>query len=139
VFFGIVDGAAFLSFSPDLIIFAPSLNPVFGIHFVVALLNLAMWLSFAFSSYGLIRRRRWAVVLSYVQFPFRFYTLQLSFWYLNFIPRLIGSEDLIVYRAFLGTCMVLECARLGVTIYAHRGVTRWSEPRVADAARGRSP
>lgn len=78
--------------------------------------------SFLFSSYGFIRFRKWALVLSLIQFPLRFLFLVLSFGFLTSIPflRLLmgGYQNVLIVAA------VLELGRLIVTIFIFR---RWEK------------
>lgn len=78
--------------------------------------------SFLFSSYGFIRLRKWAIVLSWIQFPLRFLFLVLSFGFLTTIPFLrflMGG-----YQNVLIVAAALELGRLIVTIFIFR---RWKK------------
>src|SRR5690606_17712505 len=62
--------------------------------------------SLAFSAVGFAMDRRWAGLLSYVQFPFRFVFMHLSFGFIGHlasIPRMPVS-----YQTLMITAMVLE-------------------------------
>ena len=80
------------------------------------LLRSAFLLSLAVSAFGLARGRVWGLVLSYVQFPFRFVFVLLSFGFLRWIfgPLQVGNISLVIVAA-----MVLEVVRLVLTILIH--------------------
>ncbi len=77
--------------------------------------------SFAFSSVGLWLGRRWAMVLSYVQFPFRLVFVLLTFGFISKLATLPGLAA--GYSMFIILAMLLEVARLLATIMIHRGST----------------
>jgi hypothetical protein len=81
--------------------------------------RLLFLVSLAFSALGLVLARRWAIVLSYVQFPFRFVIMLLSFGFIGLLARIPHFP--VSYLALMITAMILECIRLAVTIAVHRG------------------
>jgi hypothetical protein len=136
VFFGIVDAVIFLTLSPNLLLRIRVLNPAYGTDIIVSsALSLLVSLSLVFSCYGFIRRRRWAMVLYYVQFPFRIWCQQLS-WCVAYAMAwlLFGTRDSTLIFGVFGIGVVLEIARLVATICIHRSlVRRSSDPSVAAA------
>jgi len=72
--------------------------------------------SLAVSALGLTMECRWALILSYVQFPLRFAYLYLSFGFLTLFNPLLGGNT---YQALIVTAMILEGARLVATILLH--------------------
>ena len=80
-------------------------------------------LSMIASAVGLALARQWGYVVSYVQAPFRYAFVLLSF---GFLALLAGGEA--SYRIAIYVAMVLEVVRLAVTIYMHvkarRGATK---------------
>ena len=88
-----------------------------------AVLLVPFLLSLAFSAFGLATARRWGFILSYVQFPFRILLMHTTFWFLlvsEFSGATTGSLEL---RTSDVTPIALECVRLVVTIWIHRGMT----------------
>ena len=80
-------------------------------------------LSLAVSGFGLAMQRRWGLIVSYVQFPLRFVYLYLSFGFLTLLSRHVGQD---AYRTLIIAAMVLEGARLVVTILLHARITKLS-------------
>ena len=74
-------------------------------------------ISLAVSSFGLAMEKQWGIILSYVQFPFRYVFVLLSFGFLTLIP---GPDHQHVIYAAMG----LEAMRLVLTIAAHRSLRR---------------
>lgn len=76
--------------------------------------------SLAVSAYGLAMTRKWALWLSYVQSPLRWWYRTAVFW---LPPVLYGLDGLLPYETFewiqLGTLFVLNFRRLAVTIAIH--------------------
>ena len=80
-------------------------------------------LSLAVSAFGLAVGSRWALIVSYVQFPLRFVYLYLSFGFLTLLNPLLGGN---AYQALIVVAMILEGARLVATILLHvRIARRW--------------
>ena len=83
--------------------------------------------SLAASSLGLAMERRWAMFLSYVQFPFRLLFALLSFGFLTLIPGL--SSSAYGQMPVVIAAMVLEGVRLIVTIGLHVKSRRGDQSR----------
>ena len=75
--------------------------------------------SLAFSAIGLVLARNWAIVLSYVQLPFRFVFMFLSFGFIGLLARIPHFPA--SYLALMIMAIILECIRFAVTIVIHRG------------------
>ncbi len=73
------------------------------------------------SAYGLAMERRWALWLSYVQFPARAIHITLSFGWLTLLGRCLGYDS---YCPLLYTAIALELVRLAATILVHRSMRR---------------
>jgi hypothetical protein len=77
--------------------------------------------TFLFSGVGLILRKRWACLLSLIQFPFRLFFLFLTFGLLTWLSRPFGG--ILVYQALLLAAVVLEFLRFAMTWVYWRGIT----------------
>ena len=82
------------------------------------LLKAFLLVSLIFSAIGLCWERRWAMLLSYAQFPLRLIFPLLSFGFLTQIPFLSRSFG---GRTLLVAAVILEVVRLVVTIMLQRG------------------
>lgn len=74
--------------------------------------------SLIFSAIGLCLEKRWALLLGYVQFPFRLIIPMLTFGFLPHIPllsRTFGGSTLLI------AAVILEIVRLVVSILLQRG------------------
>jgi hypothetical protein len=78
-------------------------------------------ISLGFSAFGLIVKRKWGFILSYVQFPLRFVFVFLSFGFLSLLmtPRQ-GAQFI---NPMIIIAMVLEAFRLVTTIMIHLRIT----------------
>lgn len=74
-------------------------------------------LSLACSAFGLALGRNWGFIVSYIQFPFRFVFVFLSFGFLSkLMPQ---TQDPQYINPMIITAMVLEVFRLAATIIIH--------------------
>jgi len=78
--------------------------------------------SLAISAFGLVAKRTWGFIVSYVQFPFRFVFVFLSFGFLSLLSPESGSHHHI--NPMIITAMVLEGLRLVTTIIIHLRITK---------------
>lgn len=83
-------------------------------------------LSLAVSALGLAMGSRWALIVSYVQFPLRFVYVYVSFGFLTLLNPLLGGN---AYQALIVAAMILEGARLVATILLHVRIARLSRSR----------
>jgi hypothetical protein len=84
----------------------------------LAWLKALFLVSLIFSAIGLCLEKKWALLLTYGQFPFRLIVPMLSFGFLAHIPFLaknFGGQILLI------TIFVLEIVRLIMTIQLQRG------------------
>lgn len=81
---------------------------------------LLMLASLVVSAYGLVRGRQWALVLNYVQFPFRVALAFLSFGWLAQLV-LPQNPSIQLHEAVWVSAVALEGVRLGISIMLHRG------------------
>ncbi len=84
---------------------------------------LLMLVSLLVSGFGLIRARQWALVLNYLQFPFRLILAFLSFAWLAQLV-LPAHPTILTNEAVWGSAVVIEGIRLGISIMLHVGVRR---------------
>ena len=116
--FGVLDIALAVRFGPA------ELGQVGGLSHMVfpaALLftlRLFFLASLIASAVGLFLAKRWALIISYVQFPFRFVFMLLSFGFISQLTRVFDMPGL--YCPLIYTAMVLECGRLICSIWIHR-------------------
>jgi hypothetical protein len=75
-------------------------------------------LSLLASAFGLATQRRWGFIVSYIQFPFRFAYVLLSFGFLSLIPGTFIQDC--YYQPVILIAMGMECGRLVWTIAIHR-------------------
>ena len=80
-------------------------------------IHIVFVLSLAVSAYGLAMGRKWALWLSYAQFPARAIRITLSFGWLTLAARFLGHE---AYRPLVFVAIGLEFVRLAATIVIHR-------------------
>ena len=78
----------------------------------VTILRPLLVVSLGFSAYGFVMQKRWAMVMSYFQFPIRFLFVCLS---LGFISVLFKNCANLIYLA-----MILEFVRLYLTVRIQR-------------------
>ncbi len=79
---------------------------------------LLMMVSLVVSGYALLRDRRWAFIVNYVQFPFRIVLAFLSFaWLAELILPL--SPSMLFHELVWISAIALEGIRLGLTIMMH--------------------
>lgn len=123
VIFAILDAfllgrCAFSVVSP---VFPPEYSPWWWEAKVVA--QVIFLLSLAFSAFGLATSRKWAFILSYVQFPFRIVFMNTSFGFILIYAIAAVTPGTLDLRIPGITSIVLECFRLLVTILIHRRIT----------------
>ncbi len=70
-------------------------------------------ISFLASGFGLACQKRWGFILSYVQFPFRYLFLLLSF---GFIAVIFPMQNTYYFSPVIIIAMLLEIGRLILTI-----------------------
>lgn len=81
-----------------------------------------LYISYPFSAYGFLLRKKWAFIFYYCQFPVRLAFFSVSLGFLSYINILFRST---VLHFILGIIMLLaEIARLVVTIILHRSNLR---------------
>ncbi len=80
-------------------------------------IHIVFVLSLAVSAYGLAMTRKWALWLSYAQFPARAIHLSLSFGWLTLAAKFLGHE---AYHPLMFVAIGLEFVRLATTIIVHR-------------------
>ena len=72
-------------------------------------------ISLAFSAVGLVLEKRWALMLSYVQFPFRLIFVMLTFGFLSrisWITSTFGSQTVLITAIILEVVRLVICIRL---------------------------
>ena len=125
VFFGVLDAILFIRFlgfaiEQPLILFksAKNLSNISLIlPFILEIFRTAFYISIPFLAYGLIRMKKWAFTLYYVQFPFRYIFILLSFGFITIISKFFDSN--FIYKLLIYISMVLEFIRLIITIIVH--------------------
>lgn len=76
--------------------------------------------SLGFSAFGLALRRNWGFIVSYIQFPFRFVFVFLSFGFLSLLtPQNQGPPHV---NPMIIAAMILELIRLAATVVIHKGI-----------------
>jgi hypothetical protein len=134
--FGILDALNFLLFLPRLIrliyylcLFSRPPDGLFFESFMFAsgLVLVALYVTYPFSAYGFIYRKRWAFLLYYLQFPFRMLLFSTSLGFLSYITKPFQSLTL---HYILGIIMLLaESARLAISIVLHKKSVKPGECR----------
>ena len=86
---------------------------------IVSAICLVLLITFAITAFGFIRKRHWAFLLSYAQFPFR---IALAFMSLGFVAEIIlpSNPSTMLNEAVWMSCAALEGVRLGLTVMLHR-------------------
>jgi hypothetical protein len=80
-------------------------------------------LSLSFSAFGLVSQKRWAFVLSYCQFPFRYVFFLLSFAFITKffpLPKIPFYIASVYITPAIIIAMILEIVRLAITIIIHK-------------------
>jgi hypothetical protein len=94
-------------------------------------LVLVLWLplnfSYGLSGYGFIKRKRWALVLYYCQFPLRLSLCSGSLLFLYRINVLLGSPA--PYYIFGLAILLGEVVRLVITIILHKRLNNPRKPQ----------
>lgn len=81
--------------------------------------------SLSFSAFGLVSQKRWAFILSYCQFPFRYVFMLLSFAFIAiFFPR---HQTPVYITPAIIIAMILEVVRLLITIIIHKNSNKIAE------------
>jgi len=80
--------------------------------------HLIFFESLVASAIGLSLAKKWALIVSYVQFPFRFVFMLLSFGFITVMAHLLAMPSL--YRPLIYVAMILECGRLICSVWLHR-------------------
>lgn len=96
--------------------------PVWAV--LIEYVRLSLTLSFLASGVGLLLHRSWAHLLVLIQFPFRLFSLLLSFGFLTMLAKPFDSPS--VYQALLVFAILLELIRFLLTWRAWRGITKAS-------------
>jgi hypothetical protein len=91
-------------------------------------LRLIFFVSLAASAVGLCLAQKWALIISYIQFPFRFIFMLLSFGFISGFAHLFAMPGL--YRPMIYAAMILECGRLIGSVWIHRTPNTALEPTV---------
>lgn len=86
-------------------------------------LEVVFLLSLAFSAFGLATSRKWGFILSYLQFPLRILFMHTTFGFLLIYACSAVATGPIDLRIPGVISIVLECARLVITILIHRRTT----------------
>ncbi len=86
-------------------------------------LQSVFFLSLAFSAFGLATSRKWGFILSYVQFPLRILFMHTTFGFLLIYACSAVISTPLDLRVPGVISIVLECARLMVTILIQRRTT----------------
>ena len=86
-----------------------------NVIFIARLLFLA---SLFVSAGGLLRTKKWGLITSYVQFPFRFIFIMLSLGFIAKLARIFDLQNL--YNPLIYVSMILECVRLACSIWIHK-------------------
>ncbi len=112
----------------DAILFISSWREVFTPFFcdwtqyfiigIIILLHSFVVLSFIFSAYALLLRKKWAYILYYIQFPFRIGFCYLSLGFLTFLAFKIQT----IYFAIMIVAILAEFLRLFITINIHKSI-----------------
>jgi hypothetical protein len=79
------------------------------------------FISLIVSAVGFFRMKKWALIISYVQFPLRFGLMLLSFGFIHYLSRLFHSPS--YYQPLINAAMILECMRLICSVWIHRTLT----------------
>jgi hypothetical protein len=112
--FGLLDLALVATYANRL----PAEIRYFGYSPWISTICLLMMGSLVASGYGLLRGREWALVLNYIQFPFR---IALAFLSLTWLAELIepAHATLRAHEMVWMSIIAVEGVRLGVTIILH--------------------
>jgi hypothetical protein len=129
--FGLADVILVARFAPKMLAQLASVShePLPGA--LLDILRLVFIVSVLVSAVGLFGMKRWALILSYIQFPFRFVFMLLSFGFITLLARELDMPGL--YRPLIYTAMILECARLILSVWIHRTPNKSPEPTAVGA------
>ncbi len=84
-------------------------------QFLLNQLKSVFLISLAVSPFGLIFQKKWGYILYYVQFPFRYLFVVLSFGFLTYLVPATPSFS----RLMIIVAMILEIVRLILTVKIH--------------------
>lgn len=84
-------------------------------QFLLNQLKSVFLISLAVSPFGLIFQKKWGYILYYVQFPFRYLFVVLSFGFLTYLVPASPSFS----RLMIIVAMILEIVRLILTVKIH--------------------
>ena len=124
--FGLLDAVLVVRFASSEISQLASLShePVAGV--ILDILRAAFFVSLVASAIGLCLAKRWALIVSYVQFPFRFVFMLLSFGFISGLAHLLAMPSL--YQPLIYAAMILELGRLIGSVWIHRMPNTALEP-----------
>jgi hypothetical protein len=93
---------------------------------VLVVCRMFFFVSLVASAVGFFLNKRWALIVSYIQFPFRFILMLLSFGFISELSRVFAIHSL--YRPLIYAAMILECGRLVCSVWLHRMPKKSLEP-----------
>jgi hypothetical protein len=120
--FGLLDVILFVRFPPkDLAQFASvvSHEPLSGA--LLDIMRLFFFVSLLISAAGLFGMKKWALIISYVQFPFRIVFVLLSFGFIHYLSSVFHEPSF--NQPLIYVAIILECLRLICSVWLHRSPT----------------
>jgi hypothetical protein len=116
--FGLADAILIVRFAPRYLTQLASVShePFLGV--LLDILRAGFIVSLLISAVGLFSMKKWALIVSYAQFPFRFIFMFLSFGFVSKLAHVFAMPDL--YRPLIYAAMILECGRLVCSVWLQR-------------------
>jgi hypothetical protein len=124
--FGLADAILIVRFAPREFAQLASVSHEPFLGALLDILRVGFFVSLLVSVVGLFGMKKWALIVSYVQFPFRFVFMLLSFGSISELAHLLAMPGL--YRPLICAAMILECGRLICSVWIHRTPNTALEP-----------
>jgi hypothetical protein len=116
--FGLADAILIVRFAPSGFTQLASVSHEPFLGALLDILRVCFFASLLISAVGLFGMKKWALFVSYVQFPFRFIFMLLSFSFISMPAHVFDMPGL--YHPLIYAAMFLECARLVCSVWLHR-------------------
>jgi hypothetical protein len=122
-FFGLLDLLILIRFYPRWgLLLSPLPVDFAGWFIALIILDRIFWVSLVFSGIGLLLLTQFSFVLSYIQFPLRFFSFLFSFGFITLLSRMFHS--LTLYKALLIIAILLEIVKLVCIAGYHRKIRK---------------
>jgi hypothetical protein len=118
--FGLSDVILVVRFAPNELTQLASASHIPLLGALLEILRVFFFVSLLVSAVGLFSMKKWALIISYFQFPFRFGFMLLSFGFISYLSRLFHAST--YHQPLIYAAMILEFLRLICSVWIHRSL-----------------